>query len=157
MAAHYGDARDDFIVTDNVELPWPSARGGMEWEWRVVSLKDMFPGRFWPFVCERRMWVQKKTSGGGGMRRPPPSPGQTAVDEMTGGSKVMASLLGGGGGGVALREVERVPTEAGTRGSRMSLWPSRPCKGDRDPSVLADAGREKTSSTLMLSPPPPHR
>ena len=61
----------------------------------------------------------------------------------------------GGGGGVAMREVERVPTEAGTRGSRMSLWPSRLCRGDRDPSVLADAQREKTSSTSMLRPPPP--
>ena len=44
VAAHYGDARDDFIVAYKVELPWPSAQGGMEWEWRLVSLKDMFPG-----------------------------------------------------------------------------------------------------------------
>ena len=44
VAAHYGDAPDDFIVADNVELPWPGARGGMEWEWRFVSLKDMFSG-----------------------------------------------------------------------------------------------------------------
>ena len=28
------------------------------------------------------------------------------------------------------------------RGSRMSLWPSRPCRGDRGPSVLADVSRE---------------
>ena len=66
----------------------------------------------------------------------------------------------GGGGGATrqptcLREMERVPTEAGTRGSRMSLWPSRPCRGDRGPSVVAGVGREKTSSTPMLSPPPP--
>ena len=37
----------------------------------------------------------------------------------------------------------------------MSLWPSRPCRGDRVPSELADVGRERTSSTSMLSPPPP--
>ena len=29
LAAHYGHAPDDFIVADNVELPWPSARGGL--------------------------------------------------------------------------------------------------------------------------------
>ena len=39
VAAHYGDALHDFIVADNVELPWPSLRGGMEWEWRVVSMR----------------------------------------------------------------------------------------------------------------------
>ena len=44
VAAHYGDAPDDFIVAYNVELPWPSARGDMEWEWRVVSLKHMLLG-----------------------------------------------------------------------------------------------------------------
>ena len=43
VVAHYGDAPDDFIVANNVALPWPSVRGGMEWELRVVSLKDMFP------------------------------------------------------------------------------------------------------------------
>ena len=43
VVAHYCDAADDFVVAHNVELPWPSARGGMEWEWRVVSLKDVFP------------------------------------------------------------------------------------------------------------------
>ena len=64
----------------------------------------------------------------------------------------MASLPAG----VALRELERVTTQAGTRGSRMSLWLSRPCRGDWDPSVLADAGREKTSST-SIGAPPPHR
>ena len=37
----------------------------------------------------------------------------------------------------------------------MSLWRLRTCRGDQDPSVLADSGREKTSSTSMLSPPPP--
>ena len=44
VAAHYGDAPDDFVVADNVELPWPNAQGDMEWEWRIVSLKDIFPG-----------------------------------------------------------------------------------------------------------------
>ena len=32
------------VMADNVELPWPSARGGVEWEWTVVSLRDTFPG-----------------------------------------------------------------------------------------------------------------
>ena len=44
VAAHYGDAPDDFVVTDNLELQWPGAQEDMQWEWRVVSLKDIFPG-----------------------------------------------------------------------------------------------------------------
>ena len=56
---------------------------------------------------------------------------------------------------MALREVKRGPTEAATRGSRMSPWLSRPCRGARGLSVPADVGREKTSSTSMLNPPPP--
>ena len=43
VVAHCGDAPDDFVVPDNVELPWLGAQGDMEWEWRVVSLKDIFP------------------------------------------------------------------------------------------------------------------
>ena len=43
LAAHYGDAPNDFVLADNVELPWPSARGRMEWECRVVSLRYIFP------------------------------------------------------------------------------------------------------------------
>ena len=34
----------DFVMADNVDLLWPSSRGGIEWEWRVVSLKDIFWG-----------------------------------------------------------------------------------------------------------------
>ena len=44
VATHYSDTPDDFVVADNVELPWPGAQAGMEWEWRVVSLKEIFPG-----------------------------------------------------------------------------------------------------------------
>ena len=44
VAAHYGDAPDDFVVTDNLELQWPGAQWDMQWEWRIVSLKDIFPG-----------------------------------------------------------------------------------------------------------------
>ena len=63
-AAHYGDAPDDFIVADNVELPWPSERGGMEWEWRVVSLKDMFPGELLA-LCVRQKDVGPEEVLGG--------------------------------------------------------------------------------------------
>ena len=42
VAAHYGDAPEDFVVADHVELPWPVAQGGIEWEWRVVSLMSIF-------------------------------------------------------------------------------------------------------------------
>ena len=44
VASHCGDTPDDFVVADNVQLRWPGAQGDMEWEWRVVSLKDIFPG-----------------------------------------------------------------------------------------------------------------
>ena len=43
VAAHYREALDDFIVADNMELPWPRALAGYSWEWRVVSLRDIFP------------------------------------------------------------------------------------------------------------------
>ena len=33
LAAHYGDAPDDFVMADNVELLWSSAEGDMEWGW----------------------------------------------------------------------------------------------------------------------------
>ena len=85
---------------------------------------------------------------------PAPGPRQTAVDARTSGSKEMVSLPGGG---VAMIAIERVPPEAGARGSRMSLWPLRLSRGDRNPSVLASAKAEKTSSTSMLSPSPPYR
>ena len=148
VAAHC-DAPNDFIVAD-VELPWPSARGDVEFEWRVVSLKDMFPGELLA-LCVRGKDVGPEEDLMGWRDAEGNGVPDAAVDGTTGGSKEMASLPGR----VAMREVERVPTEAGTRGSRMSLWPSRLCRGDRDPSVLANAGREKTSSTSMLSPPPP--
>ena len=115
VAAHYGDAVDDFFVADHVELPWPNARGSMERECRVVSLRDMSRTSFLPSVCGKRMWAQKKSSG---MQKPHPSLVQTAAGEMMGGGGGGRRLLTcRGGGGVALREVERVPTEAGTRGS----------------------------------------
>ena len=31
VAAHYGDTLDDFVVANNVELPWPSAQRDMAW------------------------------------------------------------------------------------------------------------------------------
>ena len=63
VAPHYGGAPDDFVVADHVELPWPSAQGDMAWEWRVVSLKDMFPGELLALGVRERDVGQKKTSG----------------------------------------------------------------------------------------------
>ena len=63
-AAHYDDAPDDFIVADSVELPWPSAQGGMEWEWRVVSLQDIFPGELLA-LCVREKDVGREEDIGG--------------------------------------------------------------------------------------------
>ena len=64
VAAHYGDAPDDFSVADNVELPWPSARGGMEWERRVVSLKDMFPWELLALCVREKDVGQEEVLGG---------------------------------------------------------------------------------------------
>ena len=64
VVAHYGDTTDDFIVADNVELPWPNARGDMEWECRVVSLKDMFPGELVAlYVREKDMGPEEDLGG----------------------------------------------------------------------------------------------
>ena len=122
VAAHYDDARDDFIVADNVELPWPSARGGMEWEWRVVSLKDMFPVELLA-LCVREKDVGPEEVLGG--TRDAEAAAESSADRSRrddgGGGEETTNLPGGGG--VALRELERVPSKAGTRGSWMSLRP----------------------------------
>ena len=44
VAAHYGNAPDNFVLADIVETPWPGAQGDIEWEWRVLSLKSSFQG-----------------------------------------------------------------------------------------------------------------
>ena len=44
VAAQWGKAPDDVVVDDNVVLPWPGKAGGMEWELKVVTLRDIFPG-----------------------------------------------------------------------------------------------------------------
>ena len=111
------------------------------------------PGEASGPLCARKGCGSRRSPGGGW--RDAEATAESRADRSRrdegggGGGKETANLPGG----VTLREMERVPTEAGTRGSRMPLWPSRPCRGDRGPSVLADVGREKTSSTSMLSPP----
>ena len=119
MAAHYGDPPHDFMVANNVELPWPSARGGMEWEWRVVSLKDMFPGEL-PALCVREKDVEPEEVLGG--QRDAEATTRSRADRSRrddggggGGRKETANLPWG----LALREVESPHT--GARGSRMSL------------------------------------
>ena len=67
VAAHYGDTPDDFVVADNVELPWRSAQGDMDWEWRVVSLKDIFPGELLA-LCVRDKDVGPEEDLGGWKR-----------------------------------------------------------------------------------------
>ena len=151
VTAHYGDAPDDFVLADNVELPWPSAQGDMEWSGEWYPLKTSSRGSCWPSVCGIRMWGQKKTSGGGEGGIQTPSLGQTAFSKGTGRSKEMASLPGG----VVVRADERVPPQAGAQGSRVSLWPLRLSRGARGPSVKVSTRGERTSSTSMLSPPPP--
>ena len=63
VAAHYGDATDNFIAADNVKLLWPNARGDLEWEWGV-SLKDMSPGELLA-LCVREKDVGPEEDLGG--------------------------------------------------------------------------------------------
>ena len=80
-----------------------------------------------------------------------PSPRHTAVCGGTGRSKERARLPGG----VVVRAVERVPPQAGAQGSRVSLWPLRLSRSAPGLSAQVSARGEMTSSTSMLSPPPP--
>ena len=82
-------------MVDNVELPWRSAQEDMEWECRVVSLKDIFPGD-WSYMCGIKTWGQKKTSEGGGVGMLTPSPRPTSMSDGTSRSKEMANLPRGG-------------------------------------------------------------
>ena len=43
VAVHYADAPDDFVVTSEAVLPWPSDDPKGEFVWRAVSLRDVFP------------------------------------------------------------------------------------------------------------------
>ena len=43
VAVHYADAPDDFVVTSEAVLPWPSDDPTGEFVWRAVSLRDVFP------------------------------------------------------------------------------------------------------------------
>ena len=43
VAVHYADAPDDFVVTSEAILPWPTDSPTGEFEWRTVSLRDVFP------------------------------------------------------------------------------------------------------------------
>ena len=43
VAVHYADAPDDFVVTSEAVLPWPSDDPTGEFVWRAVSPRDVFP------------------------------------------------------------------------------------------------------------------
>ena len=50
VAVHYADAPDDFVVTSEAVLPWPTDNPTGEFEWRTISLRDVFP-RELPELC----------------------------------------------------------------------------------------------------------
>ena len=101
----------------------------------------------------KRMWLRKKSSGVREMHKPLPSPVQTAADKLKGGGGEETTAFQGGGVGPERSGDSPVPS--GEARVQMFLWPSRQCRADWGPSVLADVGREKTSSTSMPTPPLP--
>ena len=119
LAARYGNALDDFIVADNVELPWPNPQGHMAGERRVVSLEDIFSGELLALCVRDRDVGPQEGLGGGRVQMQAPSLGRSVVSEATGRVKEMASLLGR----VVVRAMERVPLEAVAQGSPLSLSP----------------------------------
>ena len=64
VAALYSDALDDFVVANKVEVPWPGAQGDMEWECRVVSLKDIFPGELLALCVQDKVVGLEEDLGG---------------------------------------------------------------------------------------------
>ena len=105
----------------------------------LYSLKTSFLGGRRPSVCGIRMWGQKKTSGAGGVGMQTPSPGHTAVSEGTGRSKEVARMRQT----VVGRADERVPLQAGARGSRVPLRPLRLSRDARGLSVKVNVPGER--------------
>ena len=154
VAAHYADAPDAFVMADNVELPWPSAQGGMEWEWRVVSLKDIFPGELLALcVQDKNMGPEEDLGGWRG--------GDADTESRAGGDRLGDRPEHGGsqpaGQGGGERRGERPAAGGSAQGSGVPLRPLRPSRGARGPSEEVSARVGRKSSTSMLNPPPPHQ
>ena len=113
VAAHYGDAQDDFVDADNVQLPWPSAWGGMQWGWRVVSLKDTFPGELLALcVREKDVGPQEVL----GEWREAETPADSSADRgrrAEGGGARGQPACRGGGGEAGPEKIGEIPVRSG--------------------------------------------
>ena len=83
MAAHYGNALDDFVVAHNVEMLRPVTQKDIEWGWTVVSLKDILSGELLPLCVRDKDVGPKEDLGGCGVRMQTPSLGQAVVSEAS--------------------------------------------------------------------------
>ena len=127
VAVHYADAPDDFVVTTEAVLPWPSDDPTREFLWRAVSLRDVFPRELLelcaPDANEPPKWGDDGDgSAGGRLDRALGSPRALPLRELLGGRTGLAYV---------------------TRGP---LWPLRLLRGPRD----AGAGRGETGGGEVI-------
>ena len=77
VATHYGDALDDFVPADHVELPWSGAQRDIEWECRDVTLSRHFPGgATGPLCAGEGCGARRRPRGVEGCRCRPRIPGK---------------------------------------------------------------------------------
>ena len=119
--------------------------------WRILSLKDIFPGELLALCVQDKDVGPEEDLGGWRAGDAEPSPGQAAIGEATHQSKEMANLPGG----LVGKSHETVPLQAGAQGSRVPLWPLRLLRGAPAMSVEVITRGERRASTSMLNPPPP--
>ena len=145
------DAPNDFVIADNVELPWPSARGGMEWEWRIVSLKDIFSEELLTFcIPDRDIGPNDELGGwpnGEGGAASPAGHEPRREAWVRRGNRPMRGR----------REGESGQSPVGARVSRVPRRPLRLLRGAQGLSGEEETGEEATSFTSMPSPRPPRQ
>ena len=138
-------------MADNVELPWPSAQGGMEWEWRVVSLGDVFPEEILAScVPDKDLGPEEEL---GGLLNGEEAPRLWQV--LSRAEAVPCDGETSPGGDVVRHEERRGWLPVGARASKVPSWPLPLLRGARGVSGEEEVGGEETSSTSMRNSPPP--
>ena len=157
-ASTWDEAKRGLLHCATAQTTWsyrgPVREGTWSGNGGLYPSKTCFRGTFWPYVCGKRMWVQKKTSGAGGMRRQPPSPRQTAVDGTKGGE------LGDGhpareGGGCGIQRGRESPDKSGD--ARVPDVPLAFAAARGRPGSERIGGRREREDVIDVDaePPPP--